>query len=60
MFFKLVGTIAVFALGYYLGKEIERTGPARRDLKREREGQTIDAEEYQDVTKAETGGQKGN
>ena len=45
MFYKVVATAAVFALGYYFGREIERTAPFREELRKEREGQIIDAEE---------------
>jgi len=49
MFYKLIATTAVFALGYYLGKEMERTAPFREELRKEREGQIIDAEDAQEV-----------
>ena len=57
MFYKLIATTAVFALGYYLGKEMERTAPFREELRKEREGQVIDAEDAQEVDEKQGDGE---
>ncbi len=43
MFYKLIATTAVFALGYYLGREVGRTEPIRRELEEVRKQRADEA-----------------